>query len=142
MTTVRKLFEGALALLDAGDVDGFVGCFEPDGEFVHPQAAVEGPEQIRAFIGMSVRAFPDGHHELRDVLEDGDTVVVAGDWTGTHTGPLPTPAGELPGTGRQVRVSFAALARIHDGRIRRAQVYSDQLAFMAQLGLLPTPATD
>jgi hypothetical protein len=65
-----------------------------------------------------------------------------GEWIGEHTGPLTTPAGELAPTGRTVRVPFATLVRIRDGRIASARTSLDQLAFTTQLGLVPEPAAN
>ena len=58
----------------------------------------------------------------------------------THAGPLATPEGEIAATGRTVRVPFAAVIRVPDGRVDSVHVYLDPLGFMAQLGLEPQPA--
>ena len=64
---------------------------------------------------------------------------------GTHTGPLVLPDGtELPPTGKRVEVKGMELVRVRDGKIVVDNLYYDNLAVAAQLGLLPqsVPTTD
>ena len=57
---------------------------------------------------------------------------------GTHTGPLVLPDGtELPPTGKRVEVKGMELVRVRDGKIVVDNLYYDNLAVAAQLGLLP-----
>jgi predicted ester cyclase len=59
-------------------------------------------------------------------------------FVGTHTGPLVLPDGaELPPTGKRVEVSGMELVRVRDGKIVVDNLYYDNLAVAAQLGLLP-----
>lgn len=56
------------------------------------------------------------------------------------TGPLITPEGELPATGRRVTVPFALVGTTRDERLATVHNYHDRLEFLAQLGLMPAPA--
>ena len=85
------------------------------------------------------RAFPDGAYEVLRNEPAGDAVFVEGVRSGTHTGPLATPEGELPATGRRVASRFVVVAAVRDGRIAASRNYHDRLDFLAQLGLLPAP---
>jgi|tagenome__1003787_1003787.scaffolds.fasta_scaffold20247266_2 steroid delta-isomerase-like uncharacterized protein len=99
---------------------------------------------IDAFLAYSAgfrRAFPDGRIHRDRYLESGDTAVVEGRYTGTNTGPLGSPAGELPATGRAMVLPFADVFRIVEGRIAEHRVYYDSAAMLGQLGLLPEPAS-
>jgi predicted ester cyclase len=59
-------------------------------------------------------------------------------FVGTHTGPLVLPDGtELPPTGKRVEVKGMELVRVRDGKIVVDNLYYDNLAVAAQLGLLP-----
>jgi hypothetical protein len=61
--------------------------------------------------------------------------------TGTHSGTLPTPDGEVPATGRRVDLEAAGLGTLAgEGRVREWRWYYDRLAFLEQLGLVPQPA--
>ncbi len=85
-------------------------------------------------------AFSDARHRIDMVAAAGD-VVVEGAWTGTHTGPLATPDGEVPPRGTSVNLPFATTMRASGDHVASLHIYFDQLAFMAQLGLLPQPRT-
>jgi predicted ester cyclase len=56
---------------------------------------------------------------------------------GTHTGPLATPNGVIPPTGRRVTLQSASILRFKEGLIASEHAYPDQLDFMTQLGLMP-----
>ena len=59
-------------------------------------------------------------------------------FVGTHTGPVVLPDGtELPPTGKRVEVQGMELVRVRDGKIVVDNLYYDNLAVAAQLGLLP-----
>jgi predicted ester cyclase len=72
------------------------------------------------------------------VVESQDDVVVEGVYSGTHTGPLATPDGqEIAATDKSVNVPYVTMFEVRDGRIASHRAYWDQMAFMAQLGLMP-----
>jgi hypothetical protein len=48
-------------------------------------------------------------------LPTGDTVMTEGVFSGTHTGPFATPAGEIPPTGKVLELKFADVLVIRDG---------------------------
>lgn len=56
---------------------------------------------------------------------------------GTHTGPLHTPTGDVPATGRRVDLPFCDVHRIEDGKITNGRSYFDLATMMRQLGLMP-----
>ena len=92
-----------------------------------------GPDEIVRGIAAYGKAFPQRRHELSLILEAGATVALEGEWVATHSGPLATPDGELPATGRTVRVPFAAVIRVaggsfHDGTLSPNQQQGDRNA--------------
>jgi predicted ester cyclase len=57
---------------------------------------------------------------------------------GTHTGSLVLPDGtEVPSTGKRVEMPGMEFVKIRDGKIVVDNLYYDNLAVAAQLGLLP-----
>jgi predicted ester cyclase len=60
-------------------------------------------------------------------------LVIAFLMTGRHVGPLPTALGELPPTGRDVRIRTIDVLTITDGRISEVVVVSDELGLLADL---------
>jgi ketosteroid isomerase-like protein len=123
--------------------------FADVGEVFSPDVATEVPgagrltgiEPFVAYGQAFLRAFPDGRIHRDRYLEDGDRVVVEGRFTGTNTGPLQTPGGEVPGTGRAMVLPFADVFRVARGTIVEHRVYYDTLGLLVQLGLAPEPAS-
>jgi predicted ester cyclase len=141
MTDSRTLAERLFETMDShrwADVD----------TVLHPDAEMSSPFgdrlSVDAWLGVN-RSFavacPDGRHTLTAVVEDGECTAVEGIWTGTQTGPMAGPGGEIPPTGRSVTLPFCAVATRRGERIASVTVYFDQLSMLGQLGLIPEPAT-
>lgn len=82
-------------------------------------------------------AFPDARLVIDHITSSGDVVVVEYTGSGTHTGPLPTPAGDVAATGRPAMLAFCDVVTVRDGRIAQIREYFDTLALLSQLGLVP-----
>jgi steroid delta-isomerase-like uncharacterized protein len=110
-----------------------------DGEWVNvpTDERFEGPEGIRRDLEQWANAFPDGRVEITKVRVGDDWAVVEFTGRGTNTGPLATPAGEMPATGRRVELPFCDVLDIRDGKIFRGRSYFDMASMMRQLGLMP-----
>jgi steroid delta-isomerase-like uncharacterized protein len=71
-------------------------------------------------------------------LDAGDTVVARFTCRGTHDGPL----GPFPATGKQFTLPLCELWHFDSGgRVVGGDLYYDQVSLLAQLGLLPQPAS-
>jgi steroid delta-isomerase-like uncharacterized protein len=138
MGTVKEAADRHLAAFNAKDADAFVGNESPNIEFVLPGAiALRGREQVKAYIEIFWRAFPDGTVTQQAQILAPEGAVTESVFSGTHTGPLSTPDGEIPATGRQVRLRQVAVQRVTDGLISSEHLYFDQLELLGQLGILP-----
>ncbi len=103
----------------------------------HPEG-IKGPKAIRAGFEPFLKAFPD----LRSVTERqfgaGDWITQLSYFQGTHTAPLELPGGPtIPATNKFVRLQVAFVSRLEGGKFAEINVYFDQMAMMAQLGLAP-----
>ena len=99
------------------------------------------PETIRGrdakaeFAGQFFRAFPDIRLEPFSILLAPDHIVCEVDTRGTNTGPINTPEGEIPATGKAVDVKMSFTLRVgEDGLIAEDRTYYDTGLFMRQLG--------
>jgi steroid delta-isomerase-like uncharacterized protein len=140
--TLEQIVDRHYAEINGNDFSDAAELFGPD---VVTEAPGSAPMTgIEAFIGYGqafLRAFPDGRIHRNRLVESGDRVVVEGRFTGTNTGPLQTPAGELPATGRPMELPFADCFRIVDGKITEHRIYYDTVGLLTQLGLMPEPAS-
>lgn len=133
---VREAYR--LAEGDTLDPAGFQGLFTETGTFNDvPSSLTFGRDQIPAALIGLASAFPDIHRELLEVHALGDVVAVELRIQGTHLGPFPTPAGEIPPTGRRIDVPTADLWYLREGRIERFQCYNAASVWLAQLGAAP-----
>jgi hypothetical protein len=80
-----------------------------------------------------LRAFPDVHVAVEDMIAQGDKVVSRNTVTGTHRGEY---RGLQP-TGRSVTYSEIFIFRIADGRIAEIWGVVDVFSQMRQLGMIP-----
>jgi steroid delta-isomerase-like uncharacterized protein len=102
---------------------------------------LRGPEGIRAWLNNWIVAAPDARADLRWIIAAGDWVATEHFGAATHTGPLQTPKGELPATGRRIELWFAENYQLRDGKIVKLRVFYDGAAVLRQLGLLPSSET-
>ena len=81
-------------------------------------------------------AFPDSKATFDAVHVSGDdTVILEVTWRGTHTGPMGSPAGDIPATGKSIEVRTCQVIQIADGKTQRIHHYLDLATMMNQLGL-------
>jgi steroid delta-isomerase-like uncharacterized protein len=114
--------------------------YAPDLVVVEPGGTSHGIDALLAHAQGFVQAFPDSRADIKTITESGSRVAVEAVYSGTHTGSLPTPQGEVPATGRTLSLPYCAVMEVVAGRIASHHVYYDQASFAAQLGLVPQPA--
>jgi ketosteroid isomerase-like protein len=116
------------------DTDALKKLQSPDIETILPGGiSLRGPDHIAGYLDTFWAAFGDARLEESSSAATSDTVVTEGVLTGTHTGNLPTPDGPLSATGKAVRVRYASVERVHDGRVASEHLYFDQLELLDQL---------
>lgn len=123
-------FERTRALFSSDVVSGF-----PGGPPMH------GVDEFIQYGTGMFGAFPDLHVELRNCIEGDGAVIAEALLTGTHTGALPTPGGDVPPTNKRIELEVADAFDVENGKVTGHRVYFDQMAMMTQLGLLPEGAT-
>ena len=109
-----------------------------DPEFLNlssPPGVPSDREGGKMYLWGFLNAFPDSRFTIDDMIAEDDRVVTKKTFTGTHSGDF---AG-IPATGRTVTLQYVDIMRVRDGRIVEHWLSMDQLSFMQQLGLIPTP---
>ncbi len=139
MTTQTNIQTGQ-ALLDAfnaRNLDLWLGKLGDGFSASYPgMRDINSKEMAKAYNTPFLQAFSDLHFKVNKVVAEGDTVVYAWTSSGTHDGPLLTPAGAIPPTGRKGFIVGVLIAKIMDGKIVREETYWNQVELMAQLGLM------
>ena len=137
MSNIEKN-DNAAALYSKGDIEAFVDTYTDDAVLRSPDGVYEGKAALLEYWTQDKTAFPDGNVEMIRSLEGGDIVMAEWTWSGTHRGPFNLPDGtEVPPTGKRVEAAGAEVVRFRDGLVVEHNLYFDNMAAMAQLGLLP-----
>ncbi|MGQ1837263.1 ester cyclase [Kocuria turfanensis] len=135
----REQVEHTIAALNAHDAAGFAATYSQDA-IVYTAASpdpVRGRAAIQQDTQQWITAMPDMTLEIEEVAIDGPTAAMRLLFVGTHTGPLMTPSGAVPPTGRRVSVPMAVFNR-HDesGTTEVEHRYLDMMSMAQQLGLV------
>ena len=132
----KRVLDRNITAVNARDIEGYLVNQQPDVEFVLPGGVIlRGRDQVRQYTEALWRAFPDGILTFGGQVFGHDVAAAEVVFTGTHTGPMVTPNGSLPPTGRVVTLHSASILYIKDGLVASDHVYLDQLEMMTQLGL-------
>jgi predicted ester cyclase len=94
-----------------------------------PQGLI-GVQRTMLWLG---RVFSDQRWEIRQVICEGDVVVVYCTLHGRHTGDLMG----IPPTNREVAQDYVHILRFKDGKAVEHWGVRDDMALMQQLGVLP-----
>ena len=141
MDRYRGLLDRYVERYNAGDLDAVMELYAEDSTQRMPDGIFVGRDVIRDRLAKELSSFTDLHHRVVSYMEQGETFADEWVFVGTHTGPVVLPDGsELPPTGKRVEVPGMELVRMRDGRIVANNLYYDNLAVAAQLGLLPQGA--
>jgi steroid delta-isomerase-like uncharacterized protein len=140
MGELQDLVEGYYAAFSAGDFDAAQGYINDDVVSKDPAGEKRGVAAWRAYGEAFKAAAPDARLVLGKAAEHGDTIFVEGTFTGTFTGPLQTPHGEMPPTGNAFALPYVDVFAVRGGKIVEQRVYYDQSDLLTQLGLMPEAA--
>jgi limonene-1,2-epoxide hydrolase len=94
-----------------------------------------GREAAETIWSMYNDAFPDNRLDIIAIHADDRGGVHEGRATGTHTGTLRGPGGEIAPTGRTATVDFCGVYEFEEGKITSFHLYFDQAEMLSQLGI-------
>lgn len=99
-----------------------------------------GADELLASLRAWKAAVPDAEGEITRILSDGDTVVAEITWRGTQDGPLESPSGTLPPSGRSFTMDAVMIQRWIGGRVVHQRQHIDLLAMLTQIGAISASA--
>ena len=107
---VRNYYE----YVDAEEYESVFGLFADDVTYERPgQSNLSGMDEFRAFY-LEDRPLEDGEHEIHDLVAEGETVAVRGEFSGEQDG-------------EAVSFGFADFHRFdEEGRITERWTYTDR----------------
>jgi len=108
--------------------------FDPDFRLATPLPVdATGAEALKRVWAILLRAYPDLHVTVEDMIEEGDKVVGRNTLTGTHQGEYMG----LPPTGKSITYNEIIIFRFVNGRIAETWGVVDVFSQMKQLGMIP-----
>jgi steroid delta-isomerase-like uncharacterized protein len=139
MADMKKLAENVQKAWDNQDMNALVQLYAEDAVMYMPgePEPARGRKAIAENQAAFLRAMPDMTIKFTTIIIQGNHIAFEGIFSGTFTGPLASPEGDIPPTGRSVKAGFAFIGRVNaDGLIEEDRTYFDNLDFMRQLGLI------
>jgi ketosteroid isomerase-like protein len=138
--TTRDAFEKGTDTFNAHDLAGFAEVLADDVVFKAPGGMHgKGKAACVEFYGGWIEAFPDVHVAVTGLHIIDDVAIEEGTFTGTQEGVLHSPMGDVPPTGRAVRLDYIQVLRFRDGTHVSFNLIFDRLVMLEQLGLAPAP---
>jgi steroid delta-isomerase-like uncharacterized protein len=126
--------------LNAKDVDTMVAMLSPSVNFSTPIGSFTGQGAYREWVSQQFRTITGFTHKIRGIIAESDqTIAFEVRATGTHTGPLALPSGEVPASGRSINMSAAIFLRFENGLIVEYHLYFDHLELLRQVGAFTYP---
>jgi steroid delta-isomerase-like uncharacterized protein len=136
--TLRRFNDAMNNAMNTGDAELISKAID---EFVEPDVLIRTPlpveatgtQALKQVWAVLLRAFPDLHVAVEDLIAEGDKVVCRNTVTGTHQGEY---MGHPP-TGKSITYNEIFILRFAGGRIAETWGVVDVLSQMRQLGVIP-----
>lgn len=133
--TIRDLYAAAEG--HSLDLETFLSFFSADAYVRNVPAGAEFHGQDIAHVASGMAdAFPDIHREIFDIYAMTDVIVVELAIRGTHKGPLVTPEGTVPATGKAIDVPCCDVFHMREGKVISFHCYNAASIMMEQLSPL------
>ena len=124
------LNKGDLALVDKVYASEFM--LEIVDSFI--SAPIFDYDALKRFVVLMRTSYPDFNVKINETIVKGDRLILRTTFAGTNTGP-----GQLPPTGKKIKVSTVSIIRVVNGKIDEQLMYYNQAALLRQLGFTFTP---
>jgi ketosteroid isomerase-like protein len=139
MGETMDLARKSIELMDKRDLKGLRALLSPDFTFWEPATGTLDADGFIGYMGNYAEAVPTASTERKSEAESGNVAIIEAAVSLKHTGPLHTPKGTIPPTGRSLVLPYCHYVRAEAGKITALKFYYDQITFLTGLGLLPEP---
>ena len=107
-------------------------------ELIDELFAPDMREQVREFRSSGGDPFPDAREEIKDIVAEGNTVMVRWNFRGTHLGTYL----EIPATGQSIEMIGFAVYYLENGQIVDDLMLMSNYGALKQMGVTFTPPAD
>ena len=134
---LKKVADKVVKAYMSVDPVAMANLYAEDAVVFEAGEVIRGRKAIQEYLESMVMAFPDFKIEFLTVIPSGNHIAFEMLVRGTHTGPMRTPEGEIPPSGKKVEFKAVWIGRISpEGLIEEDRSYYDTAEFMRQLGLM------
>jgi len=112
------------------DFDSCDDLVAPD--YVDHTNQIRGLESLKQIMKLAIKAFPDWHETIEDIIAEGDKVWVLLTYTATHTGEW---LGLAP-TGNKITTMNVDIYRIVNGKLAERWNVTDNMRLFKPLGVI------
>jgi steroid delta-isomerase-like uncharacterized protein len=139
MADVIKIAREVVDAFNASDWERSKAPLKEDTLYneVGTERQLRGPGEIIPALQAWKEAMPDVKGKVTNALVSGNNAVLEVTWEGTHTGPLQSPGGAIPASGKRQTTPSAWVFEFEGDKIRESRNYFDMLSFLRQIGALP-----
>jgi len=125
--TNKDIIKDWFASIDANTLEKNASMLASNHEFHNPMTPMPlGAAEHIGMIQQMNAAFSSGSHTLHNIYQDGDHVIIHGNWSGKHTGDF---MGIAP-TGKDLGMSFIDIVKIENGKIAEEHMEFNPASFM------------
>ena len=96
---------------------------------------VQGAEEVIALWKGWAQTFPDARATIHSAIASGNTVVLELTWKGSHKGPLQTPKGSVPPSGKPLDIRACIVVEVSGEKARLQRQYFDMMTLLEQVGV-------
>ncbi|MGE5232024.1 MAG: ester cyclase [Deltaproteobacteria bacterium] len=140
MIPQQQLIDAAKAsLLAYNDKDWTAAKASLTPDFLYEEIAtrrtVQGADKAIALWQGWAKAFTDSRATINRAVASGETVTLELTWHGTHNGPLETPKGAIPPTGKRIEVRACCVVEMAGEKAKAERHYFDMGTLLQQIGV-------
>jgi steroid delta-isomerase-like uncharacterized protein len=138
-TEITRTAQELIAAFNAADWDRLRPLVASDVVYTETGTGrrMEGADAYFALLDGWKRAFPDVAGTVEATLAGDGIVAQEIHWEGTQTGPLETPGGIVPASGRRISVEATAWFRFRGDVIAEIHHHLDVLMLLEQIRAMP-----
>jgi len=134
---IKSLLDKGVIIWNKGDLSIADEIYSPEFVYHHLNIYEDrtGIDTFKEFVASIRTTYPDFFVVFENTFIEGEWATAQWTISGTNTGPR----GDLPPTGKKMKVSGVTIYQIKDGKVVEEWVYYNQGAILKQLGYTLNP---
>jgi steroid delta-isomerase-like uncharacterized protein len=128
--------QGLVESFNGGDWDALRDALPSDTTYNEygTQRTIKGAGDLIDALQAWKTAMPDVTGTVASTIAQGNRVALEIVWEGNHTGPLATPSGEIPASGKHQRTPGVWIFDFDGDKLVESRQYFDILTLLQQIG--------